>query len=117
VNDGDTVTLRVRGAGGVRDVTVTAAAPVPADQPADDRTLGMRLRSIPKVGVEVLSVQPRSRGARAGIQPGDLITVAGGQPSPSSAQLTRVFTALPQGASMVVALTRGNERRVMAIEK
>ena len=116
-NDGDTVTLRVRGVGGVRDVTVTAAAPAPADQPADDGTLGLRLRSIPKVGVEVLSVQPGSRGARAGIQPGDLITVAGGEPSPSSAQLTRFFAALPQGESVVVALTRGNERRVAAIEK
>jgi S1-C subfamily serine protease len=69
------------------------------------------------VGVEVLSVQPQSRGARAGIQQGDLITVAGGQPGPSPAQLTRAFTSLPAGGSLLVALTRGTERRVVAIAK
>jgi hypothetical protein len=114
---GETLTLRVRGSDGVRDVPVTAIALVPPAEPAGDPVLGLRLRSIPKVGVEVLSVEPRSRGARAGIQQGDLITVAGGQPSPSSAQFTRLFGSLPQGGSVVVALTRGNERRVIAIEK
>jgi serine protease DegQ len=114
---GDTLTLRVRGSGVVRDVPVTAIASVPPAEPADEPTLGLRLRSIPKVGVEVLSVQPRSRSARAGIQQGDLITVAGGHSSPSSAQFTELFVSLPQGGSLVVALTRGNERHVIAIEK
>ena len=114
---GETLTLRVRGSGGLRDVPITAVAPAPPAETDDEPVLGLRLRTIPKVGVEVLSVQPRSRGARAGMQPGDLITVAGGQPSPSSAQFTRLFGSLPEGASVVVALTRGNERRVIAIEK
>ena len=114
---GETLTLRVRGSDGVRDVPVTAIAPVPPAEPADDATLGLRLRSIPNIGVEVLSVQRRSRGARAGIQPGDRITVAGGQPSPSPAQLTRLFGSLPQGGSLIVALTRGKERHVIAIDK
>jgi hypothetical protein len=117
VSAGDTITLRVRSADGGRDVPITAIAPVPAVEPADDQTLGLRLRSMPRVGVEVLSVQPRSRGARAGIQQGDLITVAGGQPVPSPAQLTRAFTSLPAGGSLLVALTRGSERRVVAIAK
>jgi hypothetical protein len=117
VSAGDTITLRVRAAGGVRDVPVTATAPVRAEEPADDPTLGLRLRSMPRVGVEVLSVQPRSRGARAGLQQGDLITVAGGQATPSPAQVTRSFTSLPPGGSLIVALTRGSEHRVIAIEK
>lgn len=115
---GDTLTLRVRSAQGVSDVPVTATAPAAAaEEPADHPTLGLRLRSIPKVGVEVLSVQPRSRGARAGIRQGDLITVAAGQPSPSPAHLAQTFTSLPQGGALLVALTRGRDHRVIAIEK
>jgi hypothetical protein len=117
VASGDTLTLRVRGSDGVRDVPLTAVAPVPPAEPADDPTLGLRLRSIPNIGVEVLSVEPRSRGARAGLQPGDRITVAGGRQSPSSAQLTRLFASLPPGGSVLAAIARGSERHVIAIEK
>lgn len=117
VSAGDTVTLRVRGVDGVRDVPVVATAPVPATEPPDIPTLGLRLRVVARAGVEVLAVQPRSLGARAGIQSGDLITVAAGEPLTSPAQLTRLFRSLPTGGSLLVALTRGNERRVIAITK
>jgi S1-C subfamily serine protease len=69
------------------------------------------------VGAEVLSVQPRSRAERAAIQQGDVITVAAGQLSPTPAQVTRAFTALPEGGSLLVAIARGTEHRVAAIEK
>ena len=118
---GDTLTLRVRGAEGVRDVPITATAVIPADKPADnadeDAALGLRLRSVRGAGVDVLSVQPGSRAAQAGLQQGDRITAAGGQPSPTPAQLTRLFSSLPQGGSLLVAVARGSEHRVMAIEK
>ena len=97
VNAGDTLTLRVRGGEGVREVQVTAAAPAAPDRTADDPSLGLRLRTIPKVGAEVLSVQPRSRAARAAIRQGDVITVAAGQPSPTPAEVMRAFTSLPEG--------------------
>ena len=114
---GETLTLRVRGRDGVRDVPVTAVAPEPPAEPSDEPALGLRLRSIPRVGLDVLSVQPRSRGARARIAAGDRITAAGGHPSPSAVQLTRLFGSLPPGGSVAVAFTRGNERHVVAIEK
>jgi hypothetical protein len=114
---GDVLTLRVRGAGGVRDVPVTAEARMPAAEPDEASTLGLRLRSVPRVGVEVLSVEPRSRGAQAGIQVGDLITVAAGDPSPTSAQVVQSFASLARGASFLLAISRGSERRVIAIEK
>ena len=114
---GDTVTLRVRGADGVRDVQLTAAVPAPAVEAAHDPSLGLQLRTIPQVGVEVLSVQPRSRAARAAIQKGDLITVVAGQASPTPAQLARVFTSLPEGSSVLVGIVRGSDHHVMAIEK
>lgn len=117
VNAGDTLTLRVRSGEGVRDVQVTAAPSAPVAESADAASLGLRLRPIPKVGVEVLSVQPRSRGARAAIRQGDVITVAGGQISPTPAQVMRAFSSLPEGGSLLVAVTRGNEHRVAVIEK
>jgi hypothetical protein len=114
---GDTATLHVRGAAGVRDVQITAAARATPVEPRGDASLGLRMRNITKRGVEVLAVQPQSRAARAGIQEGDVITVAGGQASPTSALVARLFTSLPEGASLLVAITRGNDNQVIAIDK
>jgi hypothetical protein len=117
VSAGDTLTLRVRSGDEVRAVQITAAPSTPLAEPDADASLGLRLRAIPKVGAEVLSVQPRSRAERAAIQQGDVITVAAGQLSPTPAQVTRAFTALPEGGSLLVAIARGTEHRVAAIEK
>jgi hypothetical protein len=117
VSAGDTLTLRVRSGDEVREVQITATPSTPLAEPAADASLGLRLRAIPRVGAEVLSVQPRSRAERAAIQQGDVITVAAGQLSPTPAQVTRAFTALPEGGSLLVAIARGTEHRVAAIEK
>ena len=116
-NAGDTLTLRVRSGEGVREVQITAAAPAAPAEPTDDASLGLRLRAIPKVGAEVLSVQPRSSAARAAIQQGDIITVAGGRPSPTPAEVMRAFTSLPERGSLMIAIARGTEHRVIVIEK
>lgn len=116
VNAGDTLRLRVRSADGIREVLLTAAPPA-ANSPADDVSLGLRLRTIPKVGSEVLSVQPQSRAALAGIREGDVVTVVAGQSAPTSAQMMRAFASLPPGGSLLVAVTRGDEHRVVVIKK
>lgn len=117
VRAGDTLTLRVRNAEGVRDVVVTAAPQTPATDAGGDASLGLRLRTVPKMGVEVLSVEPRSRAARAAIREGDVVTVVAGQSAPTAAQMTRAFASLPPGGSLLVAITRGDEHRVAVIEK
>ena len=117
VNVGDTLTLRVRGGEGLREVQVTAAAPAAPAERTEDASLGLRLRAIPKVGAEVLSVQPRSSAERAAIRAEDIITVAAGRPSPTPAEVVRAFTSLPEGGFLVVAITRGTEHRVIVIEK
>jgi hypothetical protein len=114
---GDTLTLRVRSGDEVREVQITAAPSTPLAEPAADASLGLRLRGIPRVGAEVLSVQPRSRAARAAIREGDVITVAGRQSSPTPAQMMRAFASLPPGESLLVALTRGSGHHVVVIEK
>lgn len=120
VNAGETLALRVRGPEGVRHVPLTAAPfPVAAAEPdpAEEEALGLRLRVVPKVGAEVLSVQPGSRAARAAIRQGDIITVAAGQTSPSPAQVTRAFASLPERGALLLAITRGGDHHVIAIEK
>jgi S1-C subfamily serine protease len=117
VNAGDTLTLRVRGREGVREVQLTAGALAASAEPTGDASLGLRLRAIPKVGAEVLSVEPRSNAERATIREGDIITVAGGRPSPMPAEVMRAFAALPDRGSLVVAIARGTEHRVIVIEK
>ena len=117
VKAGDTLTLRVRSGEGVRDVQLTAVPFTPVPESADEASLGLRLRAIPKVGAEVLSVHPRSRAARAAIRQGDVITVAGGQPSPTPAQVMRAFASLPEGGALLVAIASGSDSRVVVIEK
>jgi PDZ domain len=117
VNAGDVLTLRVRGHESVRDVQVTAAPYSALGEPSDVASPGMTLRAIPKIGVEVLSVQPGSRAARAALRAGDAITFADGQPSPTPAQVMRAWASLPAGGSLLVAVTRGSDHSVVAIEK
>jgi hypothetical protein len=117
VSVGDTLTLRVRSGAGVREVRLTAAPSTRVAEPADGASLGLRLRAIPKLGAEVLSVGPQSRAARAAIRQGDVITVVGGQPSPTPAQVLQAFTSLPEGGSLLVAIASGSEHRVVVIEK
>jgi hypothetical protein len=117
VQAGDTVTLRVRSAGALREERVTAVPFAASAEPADDRALGLQLRSVRSIGAEVISVQPESRAARAALREGDAITFAAGQQSPTAAQVMRAWAALPPGGSLLLAVTRGNEQSVIAILK
>lgn len=117
VNAGDTLALRVRGGGSLRDVHVTAVRRPEASEPAEESSLGLRLRTVRSMGVEVLAVEPRSRAARAALREGDSITFAAGQRAPTAAQVMQAWGSLPAGGSLLVAVTRGNNQSVFAIEK
>jgi hypothetical protein len=111
---GDSITLRVRSNGEVREVQIAAVAA--AAEPSE-LALGLSLRTLGRVGSEVVRVQPRSAAARAGIERGDVITLIGRQQTPSPPQVSRAFAAIPPGASILVAITRGDLRQVVALEK
>jgi PDZ domain len=114
LSDGGAVLLDVRRQGEKQQVQVVARG---RSASADDAALGLSLRTIPRTGVEVVYVLPRSAAARAGIQAGDIITRVDNVETPSSANISRLFAAEPQGGSLVVALTRNQDHRVMAIKK
>jgi len=114
IANGEEVKLRVRSDGETRDVAIKAAAVV---EPPEDSSLGLRVRTVPRVGVEVLAVEPQSRADRAGIRAGDLITVFGGQKAPAAAQIVRIFDGAARQARLLVALSRGGEHQVVVLEK
>ena len=121
---GDTVSLHIRSAGENRDVIVTAASPPSAAasmSPADGREswagrLGLQLAAV-NSGSRVVRVQEGSIAARAALQPGDLITAVGREMKPSPAQITRAFSALHPGDSLILAFSRGHGHHLVAIAK
>lgn len=114
LSDGSTAELDVRRQGEPDQVRLIARVKMAS---TDDPVLGLTLRTVPKVGAEVLQVLPRSAGAQAGIRVGDIITTAGDLQEPPAAQIPRLFAAASKGGSLVVALTRGQDHRVVAIRK
>lgn len=111
---GGSVVLRVRRGGDLREVRVTAA---PRPAPSAGRPLGLTLRAIRRAGAEIVRVDPDSAGARAGLEPGDIITVIGDREAPTPSQVSRVFAAAPDDRPLIVAITRGEAHLVFTLEK
>jgi S1-C subfamily serine protease len=114
IRAGQTFALRVRRGSAVRTVQITAAG---VQNPGGDRVLGLLLRTIPRVGVEVVGVVPSSAGSRAGIQPGDIVTVIGGIDAPSPEEVTGAFAAATPDRPVLAAITRGQTHHVLALNK
>ena len=114
LSEGEAVLLNVRRRNDVREVRLTAG---PTQAPADDRPLGLTMRAIRLVGVEILQVDPGSAAARASLQAGDRITVLGDVEAPTPAQVTRMFSAAPADRPLIAAVTRGGAHHVVVLEK
>ena len=112
---GQVLTLRVRGHNEERDVSLQVQPPA---QPATETSaLGLRMRRAPRVGTELLAVDPGSAGARGGLVPGDTITVIGDISAPAPAQIARTFSSAPQGTPIVVGVTRGTTHLVTTLSR
>jgi S1-C subfamily serine protease len=114
VTDGEPVVLRVRRQETVREVRL-AAGPV-ADTPQRGR-LGMTLRTLPGVGVEVLRIDADSAALDAGLQTGDVLTVLGDLEAPTAAQASRAFAAATTERPIVIGFTRAGTHRVLALTR
>jgi hypothetical protein len=111
---GETLNLRVRRRGATREVVLVATAPV--TRPAN-RSLGLTLRARPKIGAEVVRVESGSAAHRAGLAPGDVITLVADAPAPTPAQVARAFTSAAAGQRVMVAVTRGDTHFVTTVER
>jgi hypothetical protein len=111
---GQPVALAVWTRSGIRDVQITA---VPRASLSQSETLGLTLRAARVGGVEVTGVQPGSAGFRAGLQVADVITLIGDTQSPTASQVTRVFANAPDGARLLLGITRRGEHQVLVLER
>jgi S1-C subfamily serine protease len=111
---GETLSLRVRRRGEIRDVSLVANAPTA--QPLS-RSLGLTSRARTKVGAEVLRVERGSAADRAGLALGDVITLVADVHAPTPAQVMRSYTSIGQGERVMVAVTRGDSHFVTTLER
>jgi S1-C subfamily serine protease len=111
---GETLSLRVRRRGEIRDVALVANAP--AAKPAS-RSLGLTLRARGKIGAEVVRIERGSAADRAGLALGDVITLVADVSAPTPAQVMRSYTSLGQGERVIMAVTRGDAHFVTTFER
>jgi S1-C subfamily serine protease len=109
---GTTLTVRARRGGAMHEVSLVAASPQP--QPGIT-SLGLTMRALPGVGSEVTRVAPLTAAHRAGMEAGDVITLAGTTAAPAPAQVREAFAAYPEGQGVLVGVTRGTSHRVVVV--
>lgn len=112
---GDALTVRVRSSADpqrTEDVRLTAG-PLPPPSPG---ALGLTLRAVRREGAAIVAVAPGSVGDRAGLRPGDTITLAGVHRAPTPAQVISAFAAATADRPLLAAISRGTEHRVLALE-
>jgi hypothetical protein len=112
VGVGQTLTVSVRTARQQREVAVIASSA----RPTGPAMLGLTLRPLPGIGVEIVRVEPGSSSDRSGLLAGDVITSADGTEAPTPAQIRRTFES-KDPRPVILAFTRGASRQVTALEK
>ena len=95
--------------------------PIPAGgvaaNPTDPRPIGLTLRSAPRLGAEVIRVEPQSAAFRAGLQAGDVITVVGDLERPTAAAASRALAAGGVDRPVVIGITRAGRHHVLALDR
>jgi PDZ domain len=111
---GETLSLRMRRRGEIREVALVANAPA---APPASRSLGLTLRARTKIGAEVVRIERGSAADRAGLTIGDVITLVAQVSAPTPAQVVRSYTSMGQGERVIVAVTRGDAHFVTTFER
>jgi hypothetical protein len=111
---GETISLRVRRGGELREVALVANAPA---APPASRSLGLTLRARTKIGAEVVRIERGSAADRAGLFLGDVITLVADVSAPTPAQVVRAYSSMGQGERVIVAVTRGDAHLVTTLER
>jgi S1-C subfamily serine protease len=113
LGEGEAVAIGARRAGELVEGQVVA---IPPPGPIT-RPLGLTLRTIRRIGAEVVRVDPGSAAAAAGLRPGDVITVVGDVEQPTAPQVTRTLAAASRERPVILAFTRGSSHHVVALER
>ena len=112
LTDGEALLLSVRRGGVARDVRLIARAVTDSNRP-----LGLTLRTIPRIGAEIVRVDANSSASSADLRVGDVLTVVGDTDVPNAAQAARAFAGASPERPVVVAFTRAGTHYVLALER
>jgi S1-C subfamily serine protease len=107
------VRIRVRRAGEVHELELTAAAP----RQRNGVALGMQLRNAPGLGSTIAQVESGSMADRAGLRTGDIITLIGNTKTPSPAAVMRAVQNGSDGEAVLVGFVRNGAHAVTALER
>ena len=111
---GQPISLAIWTRSGIRDIQITA---VPRLSEPRSEALGLSLAAARPGGAEVTGVQDASAGFRAGFHVGDVITLIGDIQSPTPGQVARAYAGAPDGARLLVGITRGDMHQVLVLER
>lgn len=95
----------------VRDATGTPLPPLSGDD------AGLVMRHVPDLGTEIVAVLPGSAAARAGLLAGDIVLRVNGREGPTPAAIQAAYRDAQRGQALLLALQRGAESRVLALER
>jgi S1-C subfamily serine protease len=113
----ESTVLGVRRQNEIREVRVTASAAIAPPVAQSDRSPGLTLRTLPRVGATVTRVDSDSPAARAGLQVGDVLTLVGGVQAPTAAQAARELAAAARDRPILLGLNRGATHYLLALER
>jgi S1-C subfamily serine protease len=111
---GATPVIRVTRSGAERDVRLDTQT---ASGSSSNPRLGISMRPVARVGIEVVYVERGSAAEAAGIRAGDLVTAIGAIDAPTAAQVRSAFASAQPGGILIVAITRGTTHRVMGLQR
>ncbi len=79
--------------------------------------LGLRLRTLPRLGARIETVAEGSAAQRAGLRTGDVLTRVGDVDSPTAVQANRAFNRATSDRPLLLGITRGETHLVMAMDR
>lgn len=110
---GQTVTLRIRRKGTIREVALAAVA-----QPAEVRRLALGLvLQRAREGSEIVRVEAGSVAEAAGLRAGDVVVHAGDVTAPTPLELQQQFASTRDGQPLLIAITRDGAHHALTLEK
>ena len=89
----------------------------PAPAVTRNAALGLTLVRVPGLGSRITQVAPHTAAARAGLNVGDIVTMAGENVEPSPQVVRGAFDNVSEGGAMVLAIRRGNTHRLVVLTR